>query len=262
MTTQLPADQPTGLYVDGTWSAGADAATFPVVNPATEQELARVADATPEDGIRALEAAASAQEGWAATPARTRSELLRAAFEKVIERTEDFAAVMTLEMGKPLTESRGEVKYGAEFLRWFTEEAPGLAGRYPRRPRAAPAVLVTRRPVGPCLFITPWNFPLAMGTRKIAPALAAGCTVVLKPAGLTPLTSLLLVKVFADVGIPPGVVNVVPTSESPAPSPRSCPTRGCASSASPGRPRPARRCWPRPPRTSCARRWSSAATLR
>ena len=215
-TTQLPADQPTGLYVDGTWSAGANAATFPVVNPATEQELARVADATPEDGIRALKAAASAQDEWAATPARTRSELLRAAFEKIIERTDDFAAVMTLEMGKPLADSRGEVTYGAEFLRWFAEEAPRVAGRYQQAPEGTSRQLVTRRPVGPCLFITPWNFPLAMGTRKIAPALAAGCTVVLKPAVWTPLTSLLLVKVFADVGIPPGVVNVVPTSESPA----------------------------------------------
>jgi succinate-semialdehyde dehydrogenase/glutarate-semialdehyde dehydrogenase len=211
----LPADQPTGLYVDGVWRPSSDGSTFPVLNPATEKELAVVASASPADGIHALEAAAAAQESWAATPARTRSELLRAAFERVIERTDDFAAVMTLEMGKPLADARGEVTYGAEFLRWFAEEAPRVAGRYQQAPEGTSRQLVTKRPVGPCLFVTPWNFPLAMGTRKIAPALAAGCTVVLKPAEWTPLTSLLLVKVLADVGVPPGVVNIVPTSASP-----------------------------------------------
>ncbi len=211
----LPADQPTQLYVDGSWGPSSDATTFAVLNPATEKELAVVANSSPADGIRALDAAARAQQEWGRTPARTRAELLRAAFEAVTARADDFAAVMTLEMGKPLADARGEVTYGAEFLRWFAEEAPRVAGRYQQAPEGTTRQLVAKRPVGPCLFITPWNFPLAMATRKIGPALAAGCTVVLKPAEFTPLTALLFVKVLADVGVPAGVVNVVPTSRSP-----------------------------------------------
>ena len=211
----LPADQPTGLYVDGSWGPSSDGTTFAVVNPATEKELAVVANSSPADGIRALDAAARAQDEWGRTPARARAELLRAAFEAVTARADDFAAVMTLEMGKPLADSRAEVSYGAEFLRWFAEEAPRVAGRYQQAPEGTARQLVAKRPVGPCLFITPWNFPLAMATRKVGPALAAGCTVVLKPAEWTPLTSLLFVKVLADVGVPAGVVNVVPTSRSP-----------------------------------------------
>lgn len=212
---EVPADQPTELLIDGKWGSSADGAAFTVVNPATERFLAEVSDARAEDGIRALDAAAGVQADWARTPSRTRAELLRAAFEAVTERAEDFAAVMTLEMGKPLAEARGEVTYGAEFLRWFAEEAPRVAGRYQQAPEGTARQLVAKRPVGPCLLITPWNFPLAMATRKIAPALAAGCTVVLKPAAQTPLTSLLFAKVLTDVGVPPGVVNVVPTSRSP-----------------------------------------------
>jgi len=211
----LPSDQPTQLYVGGSWGPSSDGRTFAVLNPATEKELAVVASSSPADGIRALDAAVQAQAEWGRTPARTRSELLRAAFEVVTERAEDFAAVMTLEMGKPLADARGEVTYGAEFLRWFAEEAPRVAGRYQQAPEGTARQLVAKRPVGPCLFITPWNFPLAMATRKIGPALAAGCTVVLKPAEWTPLTALLFVKVLADVGLPAGVVNVVPTSRSP-----------------------------------------------
>lgn len=211
----VPADQPTQVYLDGAWVPSGDGATFEVLNPATAAVLATVADGTPADADRALAAADAAQPVWAATPSRRRAELLRAAYETVVARTDDFAAVMTLEMGKPLTEARGEVTYAAEFLRWFAEEAPRVAGRYQTAPEGTMRQVVVKRPVGPCLLVTPWNFPLAMPTRKIGPALAAGCTVVLKPAEETPLTALLFAKVLADVGVPPGVVNVVPTARAP-----------------------------------------------
>jgi succinate-semialdehyde dehydrogenase / glutarate-semialdehyde dehydrogenase len=214
--TQLPPSVPTGLYIGGQWRDAADGATFVVEDPATGQPLAHVADATPADGMAALDAAAEAQEAWARTAPRVRSELLRAGFEAVTARAEEFAQVMTLEMGKPLAESRGEVTYGAEFLRWFAEEAVRIYGRYSSAPDGVNRVLVTKRPVGPSLLITPWNFPLAMATRKVAPALAAGCTVVVKPAALTPLTTLLFAKVMEEVGVPAGVINVIPTSHSGA----------------------------------------------
>ncbi|MFT4284998.1 MAG: NAD-dependent succinate-semialdehyde dehydrogenase, partial [Protaetiibacter sp.] len=153
---------------------------------------------------------------WAATPARTRGELLRAAWELLTERADEFALLMTIEMGKPFAEAKGEVTYGGEFLRWFAEEAPRITGRYGPNPEGTGRMIVTQRPVGPCFFITPWNFPLAMATRKIAPALAAGCTVVIKPATLTPLTTLHFVKLLEEVGVPAGVVNVITTSTSNA----------------------------------------------
>jgi succinate-semialdehyde dehydrogenase/glutarate-semialdehyde dehydrogenase len=159
-----------------------------------------------------MDAASGAQAAWAATPARQRSELLRRAFDLLQERRDEFALLMTLEMGKPLAESYGEVAYGAEFLRWFSEEAVRIAGRYGSTPEGTGRMIISQRPVGPCYFITPWNFPLAMATRKIAPALAAGCTVVVKPAALTPLTTLHFAKLLEDVGLPRGVVNVLTTS--------------------------------------------------
>jgi succinate-semialdehyde dehydrogenase/glutarate-semialdehyde dehydrogenase len=159
-----------------------------------------------------MDAASGAQAAWAATPARQRSELLRRAFDLLQERRDEFALLMTLEMGKPLAESYGEVAYGAEFLRWFSEEAVRIAGRYGSTPEGTGRMIISQRPVGPCYFITPWNFPLAMATRKIAPALAAGCTVVIKPAALTPLTTLHFAKLLEDVGLPRGVVNVLTTS--------------------------------------------------
>ncbi|WP_256794807.1 NAD-dependent succinate-semialdehyde dehydrogenase [Terrabacter sp. Ter38] len=204
---------PTGLYIDGRWTESADGSRFEVCDPATEAVLATVADAQPEDAFRALDAAHDAQPSWGRTPPRVRAEILRQAFELVTIRAEDFALTMTLEMGKPLAEAHAEVTYGAEFLRWFGEEAPRISGRYSTAPDGANRLLVTRRPVGPCLFITPWNFPLAMATRKIAPAIAAGCTMVLKPAELTPLTSLLLTEVLEDAGLPRGVLNVIPTTD-------------------------------------------------
>ena len=207
---------PTELFVDGRWRAAASGATFAVHNPATGEVLTRVASATADDGMAALAAASEASESWARTPARERSELLRVAFELLHERADGFATLMTLEMGKPLAESHGEVTYGAEFLRWYAEEAVRVNGRYTATPEGTLRILTVRRPVGPCLFITPWNFPLAMATRKIAPALAAGCTTILKPAALTPLTSLALVRLLEEVGVPAGVVNVIPTEHAGA----------------------------------------------
>lgn len=204
----VPADTPRALIIDGRPVDGA-AGSFEVTNPADDSVLASVAEADPAQGLAALDAAVRAQDAWRRTAARERAELLRAAFEEVTRRGEDFARLMTLEMGKPLAESRGEVAYGAEFLRWFSEQAVRIAGRCAATPEGGIRQLVTRRPVGPCLLITPWNFPLAMATRKIAPALAAGCTVVVRPASATPLTTLLFAKVLADVGLPDGVVNVL-----------------------------------------------------
>ncbi len=214
--SELLARVRTALYIDGQWRASASGKTFAVTDPSTGETLAEVADATPEDGDAALAAAHAAQRGWAKTPPRERAEILRRAFELVTARAEEFALAMTLEMGKPLAESRGEVAYGAEFLRWFSEEAPRITGRYSTAPDGSNRLMVVKRPVGPCLFITPWNFPLAMATRKIAPAIAAGCTMVLKPAALTPLTALLLTQVLEEAGLPAGVLNVIPTTRAGA----------------------------------------------
>ncbi|WP_104108789.1 NAD-dependent succinate-semialdehyde dehydrogenase [Arthrobacter sp. N199823] len=208
----LLASVPTGLLINGRWRSAASGKTFDVEDPATGAVLLMLADAGPEDGAAALDAAVAAQEDWAATAPRVRSEILRRAFEMVTARAEDFALLMTLEMGKPLGEAMGEVKYGAEFLRWFSEEAVRSYGRYSGNPEGTQQIMVQKKPVGPCLLITPWNFPLAMATRKIAPAVAAGCTMVLKPANLTPLTSQLFAQIMLDAGLPAGVLNVVSTS--------------------------------------------------
>ena len=206
---------PRGLFIGGEWVEGS-AGTFPVVDPATGDTLIEIADASPEDGIRALDAAVAAQEEWAATAPRRRSDILRRAFDLLMERADEIALLMTLEMGKPLAEARGEITYGGEFLRWFSEEAVRVSGRFGSNPEGTGRMIVSQRPVGPCFFITPWNFPLAMATRKIAPALAAGCTVVIKPAELTPLTTLAFVDILVEAGLPAGVVNVVTTTRSAA----------------------------------------------
>ncbi|MEV6098222.1 NAD-dependent succinate-semialdehyde dehydrogenase [Nocardia sp. NPDC051981] len=206
---------PTRLWIGGPVDA-TGGATFPVHNPATGEIIAQVADATPEDAVRALDAAAAVQAEWAATPARQRGEILRAVFEAITARAEEFALLMTLEMGKALPESRNEVRYGAEFFRWFSEEAVRIHGRYQPAPAGTGRILVHKQPVGPCLAITPWNFPLAMGTRKIGPALAAGCTMIVKPAGETPLTMLLLAQLCSEAGLPDGVLSVITTSHSGA----------------------------------------------
>jgi len=209
----LPAGVPTGLWIDGK-SRGAAGAEFTVVNPANGAVLASVANATLADAALAMDSAQAAAGEWAATPPRQRSEILRRAFELLTERADDFALVMTLEMGKILAEARGEVAYGAEFLRWFAEEAVRIGGRTTTAPAGTGEIIVTKEPVGMCLAVTPWNFPLAMGTRKIGPALAAGCTMIVKPSEDTPLTMLLLAQVFADAGLPPGVLSVLPTTDS------------------------------------------------
>ena len=207
---------PTGLFIGGQWREASDGGTLDVIDPSTGEKILAIASATAVDGATALDAAVAAQRGWAATAPRERAELLRRAFEAVTARADDFALLMTLEMGKPLAESRGEVAYGAEFLRWFSEGAARIGGRFATAPDGKSRLLVMKRPVGPSLFITPWNFPLAMATRKIAPAIAAGCTMVLKPAALTPLTALLLAQVLAEVGLPDGVLNVIQTANAGA----------------------------------------------
>jgi succinate-semialdehyde dehydrogenase/glutarate-semialdehyde dehydrogenase len=203
----------TKLYIDGTWVDSSDGRTFEVLDPSTEDVLAHVAEATPQDGLRALDAAHAAQAAWGRTAPRERAEVLRSAFELVTSRVEEFAQLITSEMGKPVAESRAEVAYGAEFLRWFSEEAPRISGRFTTAPDGRNRLVTVKRPVGPCLFVTPWNFPLAMATRKIAPAIAAGCTMVLKPAELTPLTALLFAEVLTEAGLPPGVLNVITTTD-------------------------------------------------
>jgi succinate-semialdehyde dehydrogenase/glutarate-semialdehyde dehydrogenase len=213
-TFDLIARLPTSHYINGEWTGGEG--TLDVINPATGKPITQVADASPDVAMSALDAAVAAQDEWAATDPRVRGELLRAAYEFIIERADDFAATMTLEMGKVLAEARGEVTYGAEFFRWFAEEAVRVHGRYGLAPSGGNRIITMKQPVGPVLAITPWNFPLAMATRKIGPALAAGCTVVLKPASATPLTSLLLMEVLHEVGVPRGVVNCFVTSQSGA----------------------------------------------
>lgn len=207
---------PTGLFIGGQWVDGENGGTFDVQDPATGNVIRTIADATPADGMRALDAAVAAQDDWAATAPRERSEILRRAFDLVQERKEDLALLMTLEMGKPLAEARGEVGYGGEFLRWFSEEAVRISGRYGINPEGTGHMVVSQRPVGPSFFVTPWNFPFAMATRKIAPALAAGCTVVIKPPALTPLTTMFFTQLLEEAGLPAGVVNVVQTSKSSA----------------------------------------------
>ncbi|MEX5268165.1 NAD-dependent succinate-semialdehyde dehydrogenase [Kocuria sp. CPCC 204721] len=200
---------PKGLLINGEWRDASDGGTFDVENPATGEVLATLASATEEDSRAAMDAAANAQESWARTSARERSEILRRTFDLVQEHKDDLALLMTLEMGKPFKESQGEVVYGGEFLRWFSEEAVRHYGRYVDTPEGNLKMIVTHKPVGPCLLITPWNFPLAMATRKVAPAVAAGCTMILKPARLTPLTSQFFAKLMIEADIPAGVLNVV-----------------------------------------------------
>ena len=211
MTSSALPDVPTQLFIGGSWRDASGGATFAVENPADGSTLVEVANGTVEDGKAAIDAAVAAQPDWAKVPPRDRGEILRSAFETVVDRADELATIMTREMGKPLSESQAEITYGAEFLRWFSEEAVRVSGRYSVAPNGATRLLTLKQPVGPCLMITPWNFPLAMGTRKIAPAIAAGCTMVVKPAGLTPLTMLWLAKVLEESGVPEGVLNVVTT---------------------------------------------------
>ncbi len=183
-----------------------------MVDPADGQLLARVADGSVTDAVEALDAAVAAQADWAATAPRERGEILRSAFELIASRADDLAMLMSLEMGKAVAEAKGEVAYGNEFFRWFSEEAVRVHGRWMQAPAGGSRLLTIKKPVGPCFFVTPWNFPLAMGTRKIGPAIAAGCTMVVKPAHQTPLTMLALAGLLTEAGLPDGVLNVVPTT--------------------------------------------------
>jgi len=210
----LLARVPDRLFIGGAWVPSTSGRSIDVHDPSTGLVIKTIADASPEDGIRAVDAAAAAQQSWASTAPRVRGEILRGAFDLLQERADEFALLMTLEMGKPLAEARGEVIYGGEFLRWFGEEAVRISGRYGVNPEGTGRMIVTHLPVGPSFLITPWNFPLAMATRKIAPALAAGCTVIVKPAELTPLTTLYFARLLEEAGLPAGVLNVVTTSAS------------------------------------------------
>ena len=196
------------LYIGGEWREGANG-SLPVEDPSTGKPLTEVADASSDDARAALDAAVEAGPEWADYPPRERGEILHRAYVKITERADDLALLMTLEMGKPLKESKAEVLYGADFLRWFSEEAVRIDGRFSRAPNGQGRLLTMRQPVGPCLLITPWNFPLAMGTRKIGPAIAAGCTMVVKPAQQTPLTMLTLAGILEECGLPGGVLNLL-----------------------------------------------------
>ena len=205
---------PTKLYIAGQWRAAAGGGTLTVEDPSTEEALVEVADAQVEDALAALAAAAERQGAWAQTAPRERGEILRRAYEAIVERTEELALLMTLEMGKSVAESRAEIAYAAEFLRWFAEEAVRVHGRYMVNTTGKGRILTMRQPVGPCVFVTPWNFPTAMGTRKIAPAIAAGCTMVTKPAQQTPLSMLALAQILEQAGLPGGVLNVITSRRS------------------------------------------------
>jgi succinate-semialdehyde dehydrogenase/glutarate-semialdehyde dehydrogenase len=204
---------PKQLYIGGQWRDGAEG-TLSVEDPATGQTLCEVADASTEDAVAALDAAVEAGPEWAKHPPRERGEILRRAFEAIIERADELALLMTLEMGKPIAESKAEITYGAEFFRWFSEQAVRIDGRYAVSPNGQGRLLTMKQPVGPCLLITPWNFPLAMGTRKIGPAIAAGCTMVVKPAQQTPLSMLMLARILEEASLPEGVLNLVTASSS------------------------------------------------
>lgn len=211
--SQLIDSVPKKLYIGGKWIDGENG-TFAIENPATEEVLCEVADASAADAIRALDAADEKQQEWAAVAPRERGEILRRSWELLHARIDELSLLLTLEMGKSLAEAKAEIVYGAEFFRWFSEEAVRIQGQYAVSANGDGRTLVLRQPVGPCVLVTPWNFPLAMGTRKIGPAVAAGCTMIVKPAGATPLSMLMLAAVMEEAGLPAGVFNIVTTSSS------------------------------------------------
>jgi len=200
---------PTDLFIAGEWRPASAGGTLAVEDPATAEPLVNVADAQADDALAALAAAADAQAEWGVHPPRERGEILRRAYQAIVDQADELALLMTLEMGKSVAESRAEIAYAAEFFRWFSEEAVRIHGRYMVNTTGKGRILTMRQPVGPCVFVTPWNFPTAMGTRKIAPAIAAGCTIVVKPAKQTPLSMLALAKILQDAGLPNGVLNVI-----------------------------------------------------
>ena len=205
---------PGRLYIAGEWREASGGETFEVEDPATGEAIAEVADGTPEDAVAALEACVALQEEWQQHAPRERGEILRRAFELITARADELAVLMTLEMGKPVAESKAEIAYAAEFFRWFAEEAVRIEGRFATAPNGQGRLITMKQPVGPCYAITPWNFPMAMGTRKLGPAIAAGCTMVIKPAQQTPLSMLALAQILEEAGLPAGVVNVLTSSSS------------------------------------------------
>jgi succinate-semialdehyde dehydrogenase/glutarate-semialdehyde dehydrogenase len=209
-------DVPTQLFIGGEWRDASGGGTLAVEDPSTGEALVEVADATPEDATAALDAAVAVQDEWAAHAPRERGEILRRAFETITERADELALLMTLEMGKPIPESKAEVAYAAEFFRWFAEEAVRIEGRFATAPNGQGRLITMKQPVGPCYAITPWNFPMAMGTRKIGPAVAAGCTMIVKPAQQTPLSMLALARILEESGLPAGVLSVITASSSSA----------------------------------------------
>src|ERR671921_509939 len=202
------------LFIGGEWRDAKEGGTLSVEDPATGESLCEVADGQPEDALAALEAADKAQADWARTAPRQRGEILRSAFEMITERIDDLALLMTLEMGKPVADSKAEITYASEFFRWYSEQAVRSGGTYSISPDGNQRIMTMKQPVGPCLMITPWNFPMAMGTRKVGPAIAAGCCVVIKPAQFTPLSMLALGQVLEEAGLPAGVFNILTTSSS------------------------------------------------
>src|SRR3954468_19592533 len=212
--TAVVETAPNQLFIGGEWRDAGGGETLAVEDPSTGETLVEVADATADDAVAALDAAVAVQDEWAAHPPRERGEILRRVFEAMAARADELAMVMTLEMGKPIAESKAEITYAAEFLRWFSEEAGGIGGRFATAPNGVGRLITMKQPVGPCYAITPWNFPAAMGTRKIGPAVAAGCTMIIKPAQQTPLSMLALAKLFEEAGLPAGVLNVITASSS------------------------------------------------
>ncbi|MDQ1620443.1 MAG: succinate-semialdehyde dehydrogenase / glutarate-semialdehyde dehydrogenase [Actinomycetota bacterium] len=216
MTADVLSKVPTDLFIGGTWRPASEGGRFDVTDPATREVIAQVADGSVEDGLDAVNAASEALPGWAATPPRQRAEILRRAWELMTERADEIATLISLENGKALTDAKGEATYAAEFFRWYAEETVRMDGMVTTAPSGANRIMVVHQPVGVCVLVTPWNFPAAMATRKMGPALGAGCTVVLKPASDTPLTALLMAQILDDAGVPKGVVNVVPARRSGA----------------------------------------------
>jgi succinate-semialdehyde dehydrogenase/glutarate-semialdehyde dehydrogenase len=204
---EVVSNVPKGALIGGEWVE--TGRTLPVIDPSTGEALCEIADAGTDEAIAALDAAVGAQAAWAATAPRERADILRSVYEAMMQQQDELALLMTLEMGKPLSESKAEIAYSADFFRWFAEEAVRISGRYSTMPGGVGRILTMKQPIGPCVFVTPWNFPSAMGTRKIGPALAAGCTVVMKPAKETPLSSFALGQLLIDAGLPAGVVNMV-----------------------------------------------------
>ncbi|MEA2339973.1 MAG: succinate-semialdehyde dehydrogenase / glutarate-semialdehyde dehydrogenase, partial [Solirubrobacteraceae bacterium] len=205
---------PHELFIGGEWRPASGGGTLPVEDPSTGETLVEVADATVEDALAALAAADETFDAWRNHAPRDRGDILRRAYDAMMDRIDELALLMTLEMGKTLKESKAEITYAANFFRWYSEEAVRINGRFTTNEAGAGRVLTMKQPIGPCVFITPWNFPMAMGTRKVGPAIAAGCTMVVKPAKQTPLSMLAMAKILEEAGLPGGVLNVITAKSS------------------------------------------------